>query len=183
MIGPLLLLFLSIITFFFPFASISILASCHLLFSLSLLTWTYPNGTFGIWLIFLIVYLRDKKRSKTTTSTERWLLLKLHSGQIDGYCCFCKFFRTTLMVVIRVKKKKSLERKKEKKGYFLIFEIFRISRSFDSPHPLDNFQIESDNLDNETGMTVSFLNYLYIVQWKKYIKQLFNIFWTIHFNV
>lgn len=81
--------------------------------------------------------------------TDRWILLFLQVFYNHTYGCDSS-----------KKKKKSLERKKEKKGYFLIFEIFRISRSFDFPHPLDNFQIESDNLDNETGMIVSFLNYL-----------------------
>lgn len=76
------------------------------------------------------------------------------------------------------KKNHSIERKKERKeGIFLKF--FE-SRSFDSPFLLDNFQIESDNLDN--GMSIVFKLFIHCTMKKSRASYFLIDFVTCRFN-
>lgn len=85
--------------------------------------------------------------------------------------------------MVRVKKK-SFDRKKERKkrrDIFLFLKFFE-SRSFDSPYPflLDNFQIESDNLDN--GMSIVFKLFIHSTMKKSRASYFLIDFVTCRFN-
>lgn len=82
------------------------------------------------------------------------------------------------------KKKKSFNRKKERKkrrDIFLFLKFFE-SRSFDSPYPflLDNFQIESDNLDNR--MSIVFKLFIHCTMKKSRASYFLIDFVTCRFN-
>lgn len=84
--------------------------------------------------------------------------------------------------MVRVKKKKSFDRKKERKkrrDIFLFLKFFE-SRSFDSPFLLDNFQIESDNLDN--GMSIVFKLFIHCTMKKSRASYFLIDFVTCRFN-
>lgn len=79
-------------------------------------------------------------------------------------------------------KKKSFDRKKERKkrrDIFLFLKFFE-SRSFDSPFLLDNFQIESDNLDN--GMSIVFKLFIHCTMKKSRASYFLIDFVTCRFN-
>lgn len=105
---------------------------------------------------------------KITLWTDRWILL------------FLQVFTSTLMIMVRVRKK-SFDRKKKRRNIFLFLKFFE-SRSFDSPYPflLDNFQIESDNLDN--GMSIVFKLFIHCTMKKSRASYFLIDFVTCCFN-